>query len=74
MRSAGDEADWADILMALPDWWVERELEGGPPNAQELGLILRYVAESAKSRRASVAAACISSGRKVIAGKMVKSA
>ena len=47
IRSSGDDADWADIFVALPTWWRDQQIAGNPPTAKELGAILRFVSEKA---------------------------
>lgn len=44
-KTPGGEVDWAEIFMALPEWWRANKIDGTPPNARQLGSILRWITD-----------------------------
>jgi hypothetical protein len=44
-KAKGELADWGDIMLELPAWWMEHSIEGEPPTPAQLGAILRFIGE-----------------------------
>jgi hypothetical protein len=49
-KAKGEDADWADILRELPDWWVEQGIDGEPPTPAQLGAVLRFISQTTGMR------------------------
>ena len=65
-KSAGEEAGWADIYYALPEWWERHGVEGDPPTPAQLGAILGFIADETGMPTRKRAGKVYFIGRKVV--------